>query len=1017
MAPMCCCRKLWTHYLPLVSKTFSESGAKGLVETLKTLPIALVGKPRCAYSIEAYETLTAAAANVGGADSISTYWLDGTTASAAIHNALKEELKQPTVPYVFINGEFIGGCDSTKLLQTQGTLAPKLYAAAAAHGLPKPTVRVVATNAGDTNVVAASGGGTGAAHDDNGHTLTKFDSGHSVVPYSPNESFFDSNFKPGVAETGPSAPPPLFYFPEVVESNVVRLTASQVVVICILGVVFRTHLWARYMILGLAVENVLRFFFGAGPSPLAQLARCGAALMKPHFKPGVPKQFAAECGSFMAIVSTIFLFTSGFDHREIIPACFLSVYACLAFAEAAFDFCMGCVMFGWLVQFGILDKNVYAVGIATKPEAEYTYAEATKIVELAEPERVRLQYPGKPASVIDVKYKVKTNDHDRQVVDIFKHVKIAHFNMILGFCGLAVLWRLAAIPSIGGAAGLSISNAPGDVFVIISVILYAIFGGLYMVKLFKYPNKVAKEWMCPLRSNSFAVPPACLVLIAFAVNDRFDHADSLAKVLFWIGAPINLFLALYLGARWITDQHSQEHLNAAWLLAPMACFVCALIAPFLDSIYTEAAYLWFSVATALTIPLYVLTFHKSLIFNEPDDRNRLLKWTWVAAPAVACASQIVLNAFTRSSVIAVVDLGSLAFDFTSRVLYFIALSLGMMLGLLFLTGHTSRLKFDPTSTWAIIFPLEALALVTIMYAAAVQGTLSTGMAYAGLTVASAAVALCTFQSVQTLLMGSFFVMDAKYGPLSQQILTHEAFRAAGMRLTAAVGALDPEKTGSVNGAALADFALQFRRYRMAHAWHAAQEENIIFREFENYAPELCSRQHSEHAEHEMVMERWAAAIDTLEASLDLFSNNNNKKDHDDGDSSDAVTTSIDLLMSEIPAFITEFEAHMVGEEEHLQRGGRKHINLDLQKQMIRKIWDTTPVEVWTEFFPFVVANLPMHQQRVKFIRCFAVWAVPERAQLIGRMIAMGVDAPLWSRIKLYVPEIVPRGDSNWRKYF
>jgi len=995
--------------------TLSDGGGKGLIEALNKLPIALVGKPRCAFSTEAYEMLCDASANIGGADSVSAFWLDGTPASTAIHTALKEELKQLTVPYVFINGEFIGGCDSVKLLQTQGTLAPKLYAAAAVHGLVKaisrPIKKETKTNEADivpNAVVSLAHHGTGSHNAAIGLSKDAANPKLVSIPYSPDESFLDSNFKPGVAETGPSAPPPLLFFPEVVDSSVVRLTATQVVIICILGVIFRENLWAKYMILGLAVENVLRFAFGSGPSPIAQLARCGAALMKPRFKPGVPKQFAAACGSFMAIVSTIFLFTSGFDSQEIIPACFLSVYAALAFAEAALDFCMGCVMFGWMVQFGILSKNVYAVGIASKPEAEYTYAEATKIVDLSEPEIVRLQYPGKPASVIDAKYKVKTNDHDRQVVDVFKHVKISHFNIILGFCGLSVLWRMAAMGDIGGAAGLSVSNAPGDVFTIMSVILYGIFGGLYVVKLFKYPNKVSKEWMCPLRSHVFAVPPACLVLLAFAINGRFDNSETLAKVLFWIGAPINLLLALYLGALWITDQHSQEHLNPAWLLAPMACFVSALIAPFLDTDYTEAAYLWFSVAVALTIPLFVITFLKSLVFNEPDDRNRLLKWTWVAAPAVACAAQIVLNAYTQGPVVPEVAFRTLAFNFTSRVLYFIALSLGMILAMLFLTGHTSRLKFDPASTWGIIFPLEALALVTLMYAAAVQGSLPTGMAYAGLTVASAAVALCTFQSFQTLLMGSFFVMDAKYGPLSQQILTHEAFRNAGEKLKAAVGALDPEKTGSVNGSALADFALQFRHYRMAHAWHAEQEETIIFREFESYVPDLCSRQHCEHAEHEIVMERWAAAIEALEA----FSDPDGKKEN-----SSTVTESIDLLASEIPPFIAEFEAHMVGEEEHLQRGGRKHLNLDIQKQMVRKIWETTPVEVWAEFLPFVVANLPMHQQRVKFIRCFAVWAVPERAQLIGRMIAMGVDAPLWSRIKLYVPEIVPRGDTNWRKYF
>ena len=153
--------------------------------------------------------------------------------------------------------------------------------------------------------------------------------------------------------------------------------------------------------------------------------------------------------------------------------------------------------------------------------------------------------------------------------------------------------------------------------------------------------------MCPLRCNTFVIPPASLVLIAFATAGRFDGATTLAKVLFWIGAPATLALALYLAAaRWITEPRSSEHINPAWLLPPTACFVCALVAPFLDPRYTEAAYLWFAAAVALALPTYVITFQRAVLFQEPDDRNRPLKWTWVSAWAVACAAQVVLAAAT-----------------------------------------------------------------------------------------------------------------------------------------------------------------------------------------------------------------------------------------------------------------------------------------------------------------------------------------------------------------------------------
>jgi len=45
-------------------------------------------------------------------------------------------------------------------------------------------------------------------------------------------------------------------------------------------------------------------------------------------------------------------------------------------------------MFGWMVRLGLLPPEVYALGIATKPEAEYTYEEAVKRLDLPEPQKV-----------------------------------------------------------------------------------------------------------------------------------------------------------------------------------------------------------------------------------------------------------------------------------------------------------------------------------------------------------------------------------------------------------------------------------------------------------------------------------------------------------------------------------------------------------------------------------------------------------------------------------------------------
>jgi len=46
-----------------------------------------------------------------------------------------------------------------------------------------------------------------------------------------------------------------------------------------------------------------------------------------------------------------------------------------------------------------------------------------------------------------------------------------HFNIVLGLAGLAVVWRAASLPDIGGAAGLAVSPTTGDVLTIWTVVM------------------------------------------------------------------------------------------------------------------------------------------------------------------------------------------------------------------------------------------------------------------------------------------------------------------------------------------------------------------------------------------------------------------------------------------------------------------------------------------------------------------------------------------------------------------
>ncbi len=65
--------------------------------------------------------------------------------------------------------------------------------------------------------------------------------------------------------------------------------------------------------------------------------------------------------------------------------------------------------------------------------------------------------------------------------------------------------------------------------------------------------------------------------------------------------------------------------------------------------------------------------------------------------------------------------------------------------------------------------------------------------------------------------------------------------------------------------------------------------------------------------------------------------------------------------------------------------------------------------------PLVLQHLPMFGQRLTYIRAF-LWAMPERCQQIGLMVALGSDPVSWYRLRKALPEIIPRGEAGWKHF-
>lgn len=88
-------------------------------ETIHSGPVVIFMKgtpdfPACGFSARAVQVLRAAGAEkVVGVDVL---------ADDALWDALEEHTKWPTIPQVFVNGEFVGGCDIVSEMYERGEL-------------------------------------------------------------------------------------------------------------------------------------------------------------------------------------------------------------------------------------------------------------------------------------------------------------------------------------------------------------------------------------------------------------------------------------------------------------------------------------------------------------------------------------------------------------------------------------------------------------------------------------------------------------------------------------------------------------------------------------------------------------------------------------------------------------------------------------------------------------------------------------------------------------------------------
>jgi len=258
---------------------------------IRSHPVVMINRTWCLFSVDAINFLVVQL-NVP----VHSIEVDVHPQGKEILKYVSEKRNYHTTPFIFIQGEFLGGFSEVNALYAQGKL-----------------------------------------QEDYLKDLSQADRCEAFIA--------NSNY----------AMTTYFWFPDKVDGNIVRLTGVLTFfasALCATLVHWEQFFWAKYVAYAIAIDFVLRLLGGAKFSVFGRFAMLLALPLEPIPRMGRPKQFATCCGIiFSGLGSLAFLIP--FPYHDIVGSAFMGGLAVAAGMEGFLDFCVGCVMFRIGVKLGI----------------------------------------------------------------------------------------------------------------------------------------------------------------------------------------------------------------------------------------------------------------------------------------------------------------------------------------------------------------------------------------------------------------------------------------------------------------------------------------------------------------------------------------------------------------------------------------------------------------------------------------------------------------------------------------
>jgi len=257
------------------------------------------------------------------------------------------------------------------------------------------------------------------------------------------------------------------------------------------------------------------------------------------------------------------------------------------------------------------------------------------------------------------------------------------FAVIMGVSGLAIVF----------AKAYHLIDMPYWIYSILLFVDTILFLGIFTAYMFKwllYPAAVKKEFYHPIKSSFMAAISISFLLFSIAF---YDFAPTVSILLWYVGAPLQLFFTLIVIRYWIHNDLKVVHSNPAWFIPIVGNVLVPVVG-------VEAAPVWislffFTLGIFFWLVLFTIMMYR-IVFHHPLAKKLVpTLFILIAPPAVGFVSYFRI---TNGSI-----------DMFSMFLYFIALF--TLLLLLFMVR-----MFDTT--------LAAITIATLLMHMALRTTVT-----------------------------------------------------------------------------------------------------------------------------------------------------------------------------------------------------------------------------------------------------------------------------------------------------